>query len=114
MASNRPVVPAVAVPPGRILKRELEARGWTQKGLAQVLGRPQQVISELVNASKAIAPETAIELAVAFGTSAEYWLSLEAHYRAALARLRVRKSRISTIEKRKHSYEAALARKRAA
>ena len=67
-------------PPGRIIKRELEARGWTQKDLAHIMDRPEQTISQIVNAKKRITPETALQLAAAFGTSAEFWLNLEASY----------------------------------
>ena len=47
-------------PPGRILKRELEARGWTQKDLANIMNRPPQVINEIIKGTKQITPETAI------------------------------------------------------
>lgn len=67
-------------PPGRIIRRELDARGWTQKDLAHIMDRPEQTISQIVNAKKAITPETALQLAAAFGTSAELWLNLEASY----------------------------------
>ena len=77
---------ARAVPPGRILTRELEARGWTQKDLARIMGRPTQAINEIIKGSKQITPETALELAESFGTSAELWTNLEAQYRLALAR----------------------------
>ena len=77
---GRTFKPARVPPPGRILSRELEARGWTQKELATIIGRPEQAISEIVNAKKQITPETARELAAAFGTSAALWVNLEASY----------------------------------
>jgi addiction module HigA family antidote len=73
--------PARAIAPGRILTRELEARGWTQKDLAGIMGRPTQTINEIVKGTKQITPETVLELAEAFGTSAELWTNLEAQYR---------------------------------
>ncbi len=73
-------IPARRALPGRILKRELDARGWSQKELAEIIGRPEQVISEIVNGIKQITPETAIEFSRAFGTSAEFWNNLEANY----------------------------------
>jgi HTH-type transcriptional regulator/antitoxin HigA len=76
---------ARAVPPGSILRRELDARGWTQRDLAEILGRPAQAITEIVRGTKQITPETAVALAAAFGTSAEFWSNLEANYRLALA-----------------------------
>ena len=59
--------------PGRILKQELDARDWTQRDLAAILGRPEQAISEIVNGTKQITPETSLELSQAFGTSPEFW-----------------------------------------
>ncbi|MHB1293920.1 MAG: HigA family addiction module antitoxin [Anaerolineae bacterium] len=73
------------VPPGRIIARELEARGWQQKDLAEIMGRPEQAISEILNDKKQITPETARELAGAFGTSIDFWINLETNYRLHLA-----------------------------
>lgn len=80
------LTPARATPPGRILRRELEARGWTQQDLAGILGRPTQAITEIIRGSKQITPETAVALGAAFGMSAEFWANLESNYRLALAR----------------------------
>ena len=78
--------PARVVSPGRILSRELEARGWTQKDLAEIIGRPIQTINEIIRGTKQVTPETALELADAFNTSPEFWMNLEANYRLHLAR----------------------------
>lgn len=86
VSMERKLQPARAIAPGRILTRELEARGWTQKDLARIMGRPVQAINEIVKGTKQITPETALELAEAFGTSAEFWTNLEAQYRLTLAR----------------------------
>jgi HTH-type transcriptional regulator/antitoxin HigA len=76
------------VAPGAILKRELEARGWTQKDLAEIINRPPQVITEIVRGSKQITPDTAMELAAALGGSADIWTNLETQYRLHIARAR--------------------------
>ena len=89
--------PARPVAPGRIVKQELEARGWSQKDLAAILGRPEQMVSEIVNGVKQITPETALELAQAFGTSPELWLNLEADYRLSLARRAVSQDLLDEI-----------------
>ena len=83
---NANPAPARAVPPGRIVKKELEARGWSQVDLARILGRPEQAVSEIVQGRKQITPDTALGLAEAFGTSAEMWLAMEARYRLGEAR----------------------------
>ncbi len=77
--------PARAVRPGIILQREIEARGWTQNDLADMIGRPQQTISEIVRGTEQITPETALELSEAFGTSPEFWMNLETNYRLSLS-----------------------------
>jgi HTH-type transcriptional regulator / antitoxin HigA len=80
------LIPARIVTPGRILSRELEARGWTQKDLAEIMNRPVQTICAIVNAKKEITPETAIELETAFDIPAEFWTNLETNYRLNLAK----------------------------
>ena len=44
------------IPPGEVLAEELDARGMTQKELATRLGRPAQVVNEIIKAKKAITP----------------------------------------------------------
>lgn len=72
--------PVQTTPTGTILRRELSARGWTQRDLAEVMGRPAQAVSEIVQGTKRITAETALELAAALGTSAEVWLRLDASH----------------------------------
>jgi HTH-type transcriptional regulator / antitoxin HigA len=79
------LTPARLIPPGRILERELTARGWTQSEFAKVLGRPKQTINEIIHAKKRITPETALELGAALDVSAEFWLNLEVTYRLRLS-----------------------------
>jgi HTH-type transcriptional regulator / antitoxin HigA len=77
---------AEVFPPGDFIREELEARGWSQSDLARILGRPLQTVNLIVNGKKEVTPQTALELAAAFGTSPELWLNLETSYRLGLAR----------------------------
>lgn len=77
---------AEAFSPSEYLREELEARGWTEVEFAQILNRPPQVISEIMNDRKEITPETALEIGHALGTSAELWLNLQATYKLHQAR----------------------------
>lgn len=86
--SNNHIVPAMAVHPGEILKEALEEHDMTQKELAEKIGRPVQLISGIVNGHKGITAETALDLAEAFGTSAEFWMNLDSYYRLNIARQR--------------------------
>jgi HTH-type transcriptional regulator/antitoxin HigA len=69
--------PAEVFPPGEFLKEELEARGWSQVDLAEILGRPPRLVSEIISGKRAISPETAQGLGDAFGVDPQYWLNLE-------------------------------------
>jgi addiction module HigA family antidote len=69
-----------AFPPGKLIREELEARGWTQKALAERMERPVQTISMIINGRKAITAETALQLQEAFGASAGMWMGLEADW----------------------------------
>src|SRR5690242_10478878 len=71
--------------PGSYLQEELEARGWSQADLAEILGRPVRLVNEIVLAKRAVTPDTAQGLAAALGTSAQLWMNLESAYRLALA-----------------------------
>ena len=45
------------------------------------MGRPVQVINEIINGRKAVTARTARELEAALGPSAEFWMNLETSYR---------------------------------
>ena len=76
----------MAVPPGEILAEELEARNMTQRQLAEEMGRPAQVINEIIKGKKAITPATALQLEDALGPAAEFWMGLQTTYELTLAR----------------------------
>jgi HTH-type transcriptional regulator/antitoxin HigA len=73
--------PAEVFPPGEFLSDELEARGWSQQEFAEIIGRPPNAVSQIINGKRSITPATAKELAAALGTSPMFWLNLEAAYR---------------------------------
>ena len=77
--------PAEVFPPGETIRDELEARGWTQMDLAEILGVSITGINEILNDRRGITAETAKGLAEAFGTSAQSWLNLDARYRLGSA-----------------------------
>jgi HTH-type transcriptional regulator/antitoxin HigA len=64
----------------------------TQKELAARLGRPAQVVNEIIKGKKAITPDTAIGLEKVLGIEAQFWTNLQADYQLALARERERKA----------------------
>ena len=74
-----------AVHPGRVLRRELEARQLSANGLALALRTPSGRITDIMNGKRGISPETAMRLARYFGNSAQFWLNLQTAYELAVA-----------------------------
>ena len=72
--------------PGETLREALEERGMTQAELAVRVNRPEKTVSEIVNGKSALTPETAIQLELALGIPAHFWLARESHYRENLIR----------------------------
>ena len=59
---------AEVFPPGEFIKDELEARGWTQLDLAQIMGRDPVQVNLIVKGKQSLTAETAKQLGDAFGT----------------------------------------------
>ncbi len=74
------------VHPGRTLAAELGARSLTANALALKLRVPANRVSDIVRGRRAISPETALRLGRYFGTSAQFWMNLQANYDLAIAR----------------------------
>ena len=75
----------VLIHPGRILKRELTARGLSANRLALGLRVPSGRITDILNGKRGITPETALRLAHFFGTSADFWMNLQTRFDLATA-----------------------------
>jgi len=73
--------------PGRILAEEfLAPLGISQAALARHLGIPLQRVNEIVRGKRGVSPETAWLLSGAFGTTPEFWLSLQTQHDLAAGR----------------------------
>lgn len=69
------------VHPGEVLKEEfLIPMGISQYRLAKEIGVPESRISAICQGKRAVVADTAIRLARFFGTSAGFWLGLQADY----------------------------------
>lgn len=90
-----------AVHPGKVLAEELDALGVSAAELARQIEVPPNRISQIINGKRAVTGDTALRLAHWFGTSAEYWMSLQAaHEIAQAARQGKRISRLPTSASR--------------
>ena len=67
--------------PGEVLKEEfLVPLGISQYRLAKEIGVPESRISAICQRKRAVLADTAVRLARYFGTSAGFWLGLQADY----------------------------------
>jgi HTH-type transcriptional regulator/antitoxin HigA len=78
-------VTAEPFPPGEYIQEELDARGWTQGDLAQILRITLRQVSNLIAGKSAITPETATALGAAFGQDPATWMNLQVTYELSLA-----------------------------
>jgi len=63
----------------------MAARELSANRLALLLRVPSGRISDILNGKRGISPETALRLARYFGTSATFWVNLQARYDVAVA-----------------------------
>lgn len=74
--------------PGTILREDfLVPMGISAHQLALRTRMPATRIGEMLHGRRAVSPDTALRLARFFGTSAEFWLNLQAAYDLSRARL---------------------------
>ncbi len=95
-------MPAVAHP-GRLLKRELNARELSANRLAPDIGVPSGRITDILNGRRSITADTAVRLGRYFGNSAQFWLDLQSQYDIAV----VERHRGAEITRRVRPADAA-------
>lgn len=72
--------------PGAVLREAfVHPLGISVGGLAYLAGLPAEVVRELLDERRAVGAEEAEGLADALGTTAAFWLALQARYEDALA-----------------------------
>jgi antitoxin HigA-1 len=91
------------VHPGEVIREDyLKPLGLSVNKLAISLGVPATRIGEIVNGRRAITSDTALRLARFFGTTPEFWLSMQTGYELEKA-----KDELSgIIERTVHPYQA--------
>jgi len=76
--------PFINIGPGETIREELEYYGWDQKDLAEIIGRTEKSVSQLITNKTPITYETACLLSKIFKQSTQFWLNLDANYRERL------------------------------
>lgn len=73
--------------PGEVLFEEfMHPLGISQNRLARAMCVPPRRINEIVHGQRAVTADTALRLAHVLGTSAQFWLGLQADYDLEQAR----------------------------
>jgi len=95
----------IAIHPGEHLAEELDALNMSAAELARQLKVPTNRVTGILNGQRAITGDTALRLAHFFGTSPEFWLSLQSSYALRLAEAKTGKA-IKKLPTLKHLEEA--------
>lgn len=66
--------------PGELVKMLLDRRHWMQKDFAEILDRPMQFVSEVINGKKEITRESAAQIGAALGWEPLAILELQDRY----------------------------------
>lgn len=72
--------------PGFYIREELDARGWTQRDLAYILGTPEQAVNMILSGKRGISPEMAKALGEAFSVNPDLFANLQRSYDMSRAR----------------------------
>ena len=74
-----------AVHPGEVLADELAELDVSVSALARAIDVPQSRMADVVKGRRAVTADTALRLARYFGTSARFWMNLQASHDLAQA-----------------------------
>lgn len=74
--------------PGEILREEMEELNLSARQLATSLHVPTNRVTAILNQRRAITADTALRLSRYFGTTAEFWMNLQAAYELRQTRLK--------------------------
>jgi antitoxin HigA-1 len=83
--------------PGRILKREMNARSLSANQLALSLRVPSGRITQIVSGKRGISTETALRFSRYFGNSARFWMNLQTRYDLAITERNIGRKIIAEV-----------------
>jgi antitoxin HigA-1 len=80
-----------AIHPGEILKGELEEMNLSANAFAKALDVPANRITAILNEQRSVTADTALRLAQFFGSTPDFWMSLQSSYDVKITRAAVGK-----------------------
>lgn len=75
-----------AIHPGEILKSELEELKLSANAFSKALDVPANRITAILNEQRGVTADTALRLAQFFGSTPDFWMSLQSNYDVKKAR----------------------------
>jgi len=72
--------------PGEIIKDELDELSLSANAFAKALDVPANRITAILKGQRGITADTALRLAKFFGTTPDFWMSLQSSYDVKIAR----------------------------
>jgi addiction module HigA family antidote len=75
-----------AIHPGEILKDELDELSLSANAFAKALDVPANRITSILKGQRGITADTALRLAKFFGTTPDFWMSLQSSYDVKITR----------------------------
>jgi addiction module HigA family antidote len=75
-----------AVHPGEFLADELKALNMSARKFAEHIGVPPNAVTMIIRGERGISAEMALRLGRVFATGERYWMNLQSHYEAKIAR----------------------------
>lgn len=88
------------VHPGAVVKDELEARGISQKRLAELMGVPYTMLNEMLNGKRSISTDMALLFEAALEINAEMLVDMQSRYSLRVSRNnKTMMDRFNTIRK---------------
>lgn len=75
-----------AIHPGEILKDELDELNLSANAFAKALDVPANRITSILKGQRGITADTALRLAKFFGTTPDFWMSLQSSYDVKITR----------------------------
>ncbi len=83
--------------PGRILRREMDARKLSANRLALELHVPSGRVTDILNGKRGITADTALRLGRRLGTSAQFWMNLQTRHDLAVAEHKLGRRLVSEV-----------------
>lgn len=89
----------IAFHPGEDLLEAIEAKGWSQRQFAELIGTTAPYLSDIIKGRRNITASLAVRIGAAFGTSAEVRMNMQTNYDLFVA-AKEEKERVASVHEK--------------